>query len=85
MSGTQVFTLSVTSVKAKFRNRYARDMPRSLLLEIEFCEGCGWLQHWQTIPFLIFCYLFNFLDRIDLALTKFTRDLHFSEAVDDPC
>jgi MFS family permease len=37
----------------------------------------------RIIPFLIFCYLFNFLDRINVAFAKlqFTRELHFSEAV----
>ena len=38
---------------------------------------------WRIIPFLIICYLFNFLDRINVAFAKlqFTHDLHFSEAV----
>ena len=38
---------------------------------------------WRIIPFLIVCYLFNFLDRINVAFAKlqFTHDLHFSEAV----
>jgi len=38
---------------------------------------------WRIIPFLILCYLFNFLDRINVAFAKlqFSRDLHFSEAV----
>jgi MFS family permease len=38
---------------------------------------------WRIIPFLILCYLFNFLDRINVAFAKlqFTRELHFSEAV----